>query len=136
MGWGLAAAVGVFRVLCPLSSQSNLRVSYHPFLSEGVLESFHCGLFPKNASVNSCRQVFPWTYSLVSLGCETESGNVWGNCVEFLIIEQSACVRSLPPNTQSCVIVARLLKFGILYPNLSFMPIARYGMHEILCSLS
>lgn len=46
---------------------------------EGVLESFHFGLFLKNASVNVCRQVFPWTYSFISLGCKTESGNVWGN---------------------------------------------------------
>lgn len=63
MGWGLAAVVGVFSqtLECLLTIHSSV---------EGVLESFHFGLFPENASVNSCRQVCPWTYSLVSLGCE------------------------------------------------------------------
>lgn len=80
VGWGLAAVVGVFRVLCSLSSQSNLRVSSsHSFISRGSFGIIPLWTIPRKCSVNSCGQVFPWTYSLVSLGCKTESGNVWGN---------------------------------------------------------
>lgn len=79
-GSGSCCCCWYIRVLCSLSSQQILEylLTIHSSV-EGVLESFYFGLFPKNASLNICRQVFPWTYSFISLGCKTESGNVWGN---------------------------------------------------------